>query len=53
MAKVLMDLLVNVCVVQEGIYLFQKGVDPYSGGLFRQVRFGVQHFITIYQPNCA
>ena len=31
------DLPVFHGVVQEGIYLFQHDVDPYSGGLFRQV----------------
>ena len=24
-------------LVQEGIYLFQHGIDPYSGGMFRHV----------------
>ena len=27
----------HLCVVQEGIYLFRNGIDPYSGGVFRHV----------------
>lgn len=29
-------------VVQEGVYLYEQGVDPYSGGSFYHVRSGIQ-----------
>jgi len=39
----------SLAPVQEGIYLFRNGVDPYSGGTFRYVRL----FCYCALPNAA
>jgi phosphatidylinositol glycan class U len=34
-------------LVQEGLYLFQHSIDPYTGGLFRQVCSSKAHLLRI------
>ena len=45
--------------VREGIYLFEHGIDPYSGGAFRHVRrenafvLSVPHIASVSSPTVA